>query len=114
MTDPIEAMCRAHARVDGLDWDEVCGLEADQLGECDSGTCIAALYEDHDASYARAVYRQQATASYNALRETLVPVGWLYVSPEKTVRRVIAAQFDHGRPDYWTETPLFALPEIKP
>ncbi len=113
MIDPIEAMCRAHAKADGLDWDEVCGLEADPLGECDTGTCIATCYEDHDAGYARAVYRQQATAAYAALRETLVPVGWMH-EHERGESVLSRKPMPRGADELgWTETPLFALPEIK-
>lgn len=126
MTDPIEAMCRAHAKADGLDWDEVCGLEADPLGECDSGTCIAACYEDHDAGYARAVCRQQATAAYAALRETLVPVGWqrrwlfpLESDPPGKIFLWEACSRSEATDMFKREggceyRPIYALPEIKP
>jgi hypothetical protein len=59
---------------------------------------------------------EAAVAAYNALRETLVPVGWMY-------RRMTTAEADHiefTRTQWayvltgWTETPLFALPEIEP
>ena len=59
-------------------------------------------------------YIPQATAAYTAMRDALVPVGWLYTSPEGTVRKSTKERWDHGRPDYWAETPLFALPEVKP
>lgn len=59
----IEQVARALAQSHGLDFDEVCGVDADpDNGECDSGTCIAACYEDHDAAYARAMYRADARA----------------------------------------------------
>lgn len=81
MTDPIEIMAAAICVArDGDEWD--------------------ALVTDYD--------RELATAALAALRETLVPVGWiksdgnggwLIHSPHKTAQ---------------TETPLYALPEIKP
>ena len=54
-------LCRVLAKADGLDWDEVCPYEnecAENLGDvaCDSGTCVAAHYEDHDVDVARGRY----------------------------------------------------------
>ena len=69
MTDElIEQVARALAESHGLDFDEVCGVDADpDNGECDSGTCIAACYEEHDAAYARAMYRADARAALAAI-----------------------------------------------
>lgn len=69
MTDElIEQVARALAKSHGLDFDEVCGVDADpDNGECDSGTCIAACYEDHDAAHARAMYRADARAALAAI-----------------------------------------------
>jgi len=73
----IEAVARALAKSHGLDFDEVCGVDADpDNGYCDSGTCIAAGYEDHDAAYARACYLSDATAAIAAMQAHMVPVGW--------------------------------------
>lgn len=59
---------RALAHSHGLDYDEVCGIDADpDNGECDSGTCISACYEDHDAEYARSIYRADARAILTAI-----------------------------------------------
>lgn len=60
-------LCRIMAEADGLDWDEVCAYEndsAENLGDvaCDSGTCVAAHYEDHDVDVARGRYITLATA----------------------------------------------------
>jgi len=65
MTDEalIEELARAIASADGLDFDEICGVDADpDNGYCDSGTCVAAFYEDHDADHARGNYLRQARA----------------------------------------------------
>lgn len=61
----IEAAARASAAADGLDYDEVCGKETD-ADECDSGTCVAAYSEDHDADDCRGWYRRQARAALTA------------------------------------------------
>lgn len=67
--DQVEVVARALAKVDGLDYDEVCGVEADpDTGECDSGTCVAALYEDHDPDHARGVYMRHARAALTAMQ----------------------------------------------
>jgi len=57
----VTNLCRIMAKADGLDWDEVCPYEndcAENLGDvaCDSGTCVAAHYEDHDVDVARGRY----------------------------------------------------------
>ena len=60
----VEKCARALAHSHGLDFDEVCGVDADpDHGYCDSGTCIASGYEDHDAAYARACYLSDARAA---------------------------------------------------
>lgn len=66
--DQVERVAKAIAKADGLDFDEVCGVEADpEEGYCDSGTCVAALYEDHDPDHARGVYMRQARAALAAM-----------------------------------------------
>jgi hypothetical protein len=58
------------AKADGLDFDEVCGREADpDLDECDSGSCVAAYSEDHDAEECRGWYLRYARAAAPALME---------------------------------------------
>lgn len=61
------------------------------------------------------------TAAYAALRETLVPVGWQYdcTNPVGDRNHLDPTFLRLGRranmdPRFWTETPLYALPEIKP
>ena len=64
----VEAVARALANSHGLDFDEVCGVDADpDNGYCDSGTCIASGYEDHDAGYARSCYLADARAAIAAM-----------------------------------------------
>ena len=64
----IEKVAAALACDCGLDFDEVCGVDADpDEGYCDSGTCVASGYEDHDADYARAIFRSQAKAAIRAM-----------------------------------------------
>ena len=68
--EAIEAAARAIAKADGLDFDEVCGREADpDLDECDSGSCVAAYSEDHDAEECRGWYLRNARAAAPALME---------------------------------------------
>lgn len=68
--EAIEAAARAIAKADGLDFDEVCGREADpDLDECDSSSCVAAYSEDHDAEECRGWYLRNARAAAPALME---------------------------------------------
>ena len=69
MTDElIEQVARALAKSHGLDFDEVCGVDAyPDSDECDSGTCIASGYENHDAAYARTMYRADAQTALAAI-----------------------------------------------
>lgn len=55
----------AMAKSDGLDWSEECGYETD-ADDCNSGTCLGAQNEDHDADMARAAYRRYARAAIGA------------------------------------------------
>lgn len=65
--DMVEAVARAIAASDGLDFDEVCGVDADpDEGYCDSGTCVAAHWEEHDAEQARRWYLHLARAALTA------------------------------------------------
>lgn len=119
MTDPnpvIEAMARAIAQSHGLDFDEVCGVDqSPDDGYCDSGTCIASGYEEHDAAYARCCYRADARAAYAAMRDALRPVAWGYwPSADTDELPFMQPNLANMDPRYWTETPLYALPEIKP
>lgn len=59
----VEVGARAAAKDHGLDYDEVCGVTADpDEGYCDSGTCVASGFEEHDVEYARACYCSEARA----------------------------------------------------
>lgn len=86
----VEAVARAIAKADGLDFNEICGHETD-ADYCNSGTCIAAYYEDHDADVAREGYMRHARAAIAAmhptpdhsalLREMVEALEW-YANPE--------------------------------
>ena len=68
-SDLVERVAKALAKADGLDFDEVCGVDANpDDGYCDSGTCVAAFYEDHDADHARGVYMRHARAAIAAMQ----------------------------------------------
>lgn len=82
LDDILKLAARAAAKADGLDWDEVCGLEADR-DECDSGTCVAALCEDHDIDWARAHYLRHARA---ALAAAIGPLGEMMAGVAETTR----------------------------
>lgn len=117
----VEVVARKLAAADGLDYDEVCGRDADpDLDECDSGTCVAAYSEDHDADDCRGWYRRSAKAAIEALRRAMVPVGWRYDHPEQGASAHVwrlSEESNGRRPKTgWTETPLYALPtpEDKP
>ena len=91
MTDGlIERTATALAKSHGLDFDEVCGIDANpDYGYCDSGTCIASGYEDHDAAYARACYRSDARAAIAIIAPAVLDmaaktvIGYIHPSPNK-------------------------------
>ncbi len=56
----VDQIAARMAKVDGLNWDEACGFGEDGSGGCDSSTCVAAHYEDHDPAWARSQYRRYA------------------------------------------------------
>lgn len=63
----IDRIAAKLAAADGLHWAEVCGYEAiPPLSNCDSSTCVAAHFEDHDADYAREQYRRYARVAFEA------------------------------------------------
>ena len=67
-----EQAARVLAASDGLNYDEVCGVDADpDNGYCDSGTCVAAFYEDHDADHARVMYDKHAVALYPLVQQAI-------------------------------------------
>ena len=75
--DLVQRVARAMAKANGLDFDEVCGVDANpDEGYCDSSTCVAAYGEDHDAEQARRLYLHLAQAAIAAMRAHLVPVAW--------------------------------------
>lgn len=72
MTDEqlVEAVARALARADGLDYDEICGVDAEpDEGYCDSDTCVAVHWEEHDAEQARRWWLHLARAIIPLVRE---------------------------------------------
>lgn len=61
-----DVVARALATADGLDFDEVCGHDT-EADECDSSSCIATHWEDHDAEQARRWYLHLARAAKGAV-----------------------------------------------
>lgn len=58
--------------------------------------------------------RYLATAAYTAMRDVLEPVGWMYQSDIPSVQyRVVRADRREVVHRGWTESQLYALPEIK-
>lgn len=68
----VDALAAKLADADGLDWSEDCGFEQGR-DDCNSSTCVAAFYEDHDPDMARGQYRRYARIALRALGIT-VPV----------------------------------------
>ncbi len=66
LPDQVELGAAILAKSHGLKWDEVCGFEAG-LDECESGTCVAAFSEDHDARLCREQYRNDAASVLGAV-----------------------------------------------
>ena len=67
-SDAIEALAAKLAASDGLNWDEVCPYEVEDGDPdgCDSSTCVAAHYEDHDPAIARGQYMKWAKVALTA------------------------------------------------
>lgn len=63
--DPVDDLAAKLAAVDGVHWAERCVGEAEggNAEDCESSTCIAAHYEDHDPETAREQYRRYARAA---------------------------------------------------
>ena len=107
MNDPIEAMARAITLSDGANPD-------------------GKLWPSDDPLWHGAI--PTATAAYQALRDTLEPVGWRVrrLNGKGYGRRdsvIDAAIYDPSKLEFWLNeeardnheiTPLFALPELKP
>ena len=74
--DVVERVARAISKAEGLDWDEVCGLEAGK-DECESITCISAFHEDHEPELARRHTRKLAKAAIAA-----IAAAWEWVKAE--------------------------------
>jgi len=55
----VDVLAAALAKSDGVDFNEVCGCEAGG-DDCESDTCVARHWEDHDADDARSQYRRYA------------------------------------------------------
>ena len=115
--DVVEAVARVIAKADGLNFDEVCGYEAEK-GECNSGTCIAAHYEDHDFEWEREVYRRRARAALSAIpAPSGQPVAWMYTVSFPDGHRVVLQRYRRTHYDGYPvsgETPLYAAPQPTP
>lgn len=103
MTDKlIEAMARAIAEAHGQNPDDAAPIHM---------ICTA----ENESLPWWIYYEEDATAALAALRETLVPVGWMYAATNPLPNHdPYFIQSNRANMDlrYWTETPLFALPEI--
>lgn len=67
----VERFAAKLAASDGLDWNEACAYEGDDApdnAECNSGTCVAAHYEDHDPEAARGNYLKWARIALDEAR----------------------------------------------
>lgn len=66
--DEIERVAAELAASDGLNWHDKCPYEDGdaETGTCDSSTCVAALYEDHEPDVARGNYRKWARVALEA------------------------------------------------
>lgn len=110
----IEKVAIALAHDCGLDFNEVCGVDADpDEGYCDSGTCVASGYEDHDADYARAIFRSQAKAAIRAMLDGVEPYAWHCVSKKYPDLDSLVMDAANSPSPEFNETPLYSLDALK-
>ncbi|WP_210357625.1 hypothetical protein [Sphingomonas beigongshangi] len=97
-SDRIEALAAKLAARDGLVWSGVCGYEAGK-DDCDSGTCVAAHFEDHDPSWARQHYRGMAQTAFDDLVNTPETAGFLAGVPLEAAhqRERWGSEHDEGK-----------------
>lgn len=88
MTDPIEAMARQVERV-----------------------IFRRVLSKRVEGYTLEMANEITTAALQALRDTLVPVGYWHTSDGYDQ---YLTSYRMTPEEGWTETPLYALPEIKP
>lgn len=69
--DLVERIARDQAKADQLNWDEPCLQDADNDIYCDSSTCMAAFYEDHDADAVRQHYLSRARTAWATVQAYL-------------------------------------------
>ena len=86
----VERVARALADADGLNFDEVCGYETD-ADECDSSTCVATHWEDHDPEQARRWYFHLSRAALTTMQPALQAAVWQPIETARKDRSVIWA-----------------------
>lgn len=101
MADLIEAMARAI-------WEQQCG----HWGHYRAALPELCAWEELTESKQRELIRE-ATAAIAALRDTLEPVGHRYTNIADGSVTFTPNKWNMNR-NYFVETPLYALPEIKP
>ena len=107
MTD-VEKVARALASADGLDWDEVCGVDDPATeGFCESGTCIAAHWEDHDQEQARRWYLHLAQAALSAID----PVALVQAGIDAAAEACAKQRDDFLSPQYAVGQPISSMME---
>lgn len=90
--DPaVDQIAARMAEADGLDWNEACGFDT-EAADCNSSTCVAAHYEDHDADCARGQYRKYARAALGIVQ----PVPIRCPDAEATQRFAVGDTVSHN------------------
>ncbi len=89
-------------------------METDKLIEAMArAMCVERDGEGDGDALVSTYDRDLATAALAALRETLVPVGWLFQNKNDDEDWFFSRNSKPNMdPRYWTETPLYAIPEI--
>ncbi|NOW44079.1 hypothetical protein FHW96_000206 [Novosphingobium sp. SG751A] len=73
--DLVERIARDQAKADQLNWDEPCLQDADNDIYCESSTCMAAFYEDHDADAVRQHYLSRAKTAFATVQAYMASDG---------------------------------------
>lgn len=96
--EEVERIAALLSEVEGLNWTELCAYEADEEADlCDSSTCVAAHYEDHDPEISRSNYRAMAKAAIRALSTASPPRSLETADVREALAAIVTCAFSDGK-----------------